>query len=663
MQISILKHHFVVGITSLSFVLLTACQQTSPAKGGESISFKPLPIKHKVEAAQLIDSSMFAPNVTLTNADVMIASKKHGLLVIDEKGETLSQLKGYFTSVDHRLIPQGMLVASVEGNLQQAVVSIVSQDSGTWSAPLTLPKPNFKIEDACLYQDGGNNAFVFLVGEEGLGEQWLVAADHALLPQALRVRGLSLPPASSFCQVDDRSNTLYVNEENVGLWAYAARAEAELMRQPVAMLTPFGDIEKNVSGMAIANHQVLLIDADSAHLHRYQNNGDSAHAVYKAVLPVALAGLDSPENISVRANGTTLALLVHDKSGLHKATLAIAADDLLNEKGHEVSQILEVKPLIQTDAIPSMGDAADDPAIWMHPNDATKSLVLATDKQGGLAVYDLQGKTQQYLPVGRLNNVDVRTGFNLNGKLIDIAAASNRDNNSLHLFSIDRQSGHVSVLGEHATTIQEMYGICMFKDKQDNFYAIMNDKDGTFEQYQLMAVNGQIATKKARSFKVETQPEGCVAHDQSEQLFIGEEDVAVWTLSARADVPTTMTNVISTNEIVHADIEGIAYYQGAKQDYLVISSQGNDSYVVLDATPPYQVRGNFRIGINALLAIDGASETDGLEVTSADLSGHNTGLWRLGMLVVQDGRKRMPEEKQNFKYVPWTAIAEALNLE
>jgi 3-phytase len=203
----------------------------------------------------------------------------------------------------------------------------------------------------------------------------------------------------------------------------------------------------------------------------------------------------------------------------------------------------------------------------------------------------------------------------------------------------------------------------MFKDKQDNFYAIMNDKDGTFEQYQLMAVNGQIATKKARSFKVETQPEGCVAHDQSEQLFIGEEDVAVWTLSARADAPTTMTNVISTNEIVHADIEGIAYYQGAKQDYLVISSQGNDSYVVLDATPPYQVRGNFRIGINALLAIDGASETDGLEVTSADLSGHNTGPWRLGMLVVQDGRKRMPEEKQNFKYVPWTAIAEALNLE
>ncbi len=162
---------------------------------------------------------------------------------------------------------------------------------------------------------------------------------------------------------------------------------------------------------------------------------------------------------------------------------------------------------------------------------------------------------------------------------------------------------------------------------------------------------------------METQPEGCVAHDQSEQLFVGEEDVAVLALSARGDAPTTMTKVISTNDIVHADIEGLAYYHGANRDYLVISSQGNDSYVVIDATPPYQVRGSFTIGINATLGIDGASETDGLEVTSADLSGNNTGPWRQGMLVVQDGRKRMPEDNQNFKYVPWTAVAKALNLE
>jgi len=38
-------------------------------------------------------------------------------------------------------------------------------------------------------------------------------------------------------------------------------------------------------------------------------------------------------------------------------------------------------------------------------------------------------------------------------------------------------------------------------------------------------------------------------------------------------------------------------------------------------------------------------------------------IWSAGMLVVQDGRKRMPEDRQNFKYLPWSAIAEALGLQ
>ena len=62
--------------------------------------------------------------------------------------------------------------------------------------------------------------------------------------------------------------------------------------------------------------------------------------------------------------------------------------------------------------------------------------------------------------------------------------------------------------------------------------------------------------------------------------------------------------------------------------------------------------------MNAEAGIDGASETDGLEVTSANLGGPFT----QGMLVVQDGRKRMPEHSQNYKYIPWADVAKTLNL-
>jgi 3-phytase len=89
-----------------------------------------------------------------------------------------------------------------------------------------------------------------------------------------------------------------------------------------------------------------------------------------------------------------------------------------------------------------------------------------------------------------------------------------------------------------------------------------------------------------------------------------------------------------------------------------VSSQGNDSYVVLDAAPPHRVLGAFRIGIHLAAGIDGASETDGLDITALPLGPH----YPNGMLVVQDGRKRLPEGPQNFKYLSWDEVLRVLGL-
>lgn len=612
---------------------------------------RPLSLKAKVEAAQWVASDAFLPG-----ADLLLATKKQGVNLLNKAGEPLAILPGSYASLDHRAMPQGLLLASVDSKLQQAVVTTWLQGASGWSKPLRLPKPNFKIEDACLYQDAAHNTFVFLVGEEGMGEQWLVGESLTLREHPLLVRSLSLPPASQFCQVDDATDTLYVNEENVGLWAYQAHAEAELARAPIAMLKPFGDIQASAMGFALQHNQIYLLDTAHQALHQYVLGKEGV----SALAPSSLSTLSKPEKVSVRKRGAVTELLVLDDKGLQIATMPQQA---LSVPDATAPNMPMVKPLIQTDLMPSLGDAADDPAIWVHPTDVRQSRVLGTDKQGGLAVYDLQGKQLQYLPVGRLNNVDLRSGFELNGQLIDLAVATNRDHNTLHLFAIHRTSGQVTELNQLPTELQAIYGLCMFKDQNNKFYAIANDQDGRFVQYHLSPANNQIQAKKVRAFSVASQPEGCVVDDQTSQLFIGEEDVAVWVLDANATAPVQLKKVIGVNEVVKADIEGMAFYRGAKQSYLVFSSQGNDRYAVLDARPPYRLRGVFSIALNAEMGIDGASETDGLDVTAVDLSGHNRGPWRQGMLVVQDGRKRMPVGNQNFKYVPWSAIAEALQLD
>ncbi|MDQ1919567.1 phytase [Massilia pseudoviolaceinigra] len=325
--------------------------------------------------------------------------------------------------------------------------------------------------------------------------------------------------------------------------------------------------------------------------------------------------------------------------------------------GPAASPAVVVEPRAQTMPVARLGDVADDPAIWVHPQDATRSRVLGTNKKQGLMVYDLQGKQQQFLDVGRLNNVDLRQGVNMDGKAVDLAVASQRDDNSVVLFGFDAD-GKVAELTRFAAGFPEVYGICLFQPRSGGLDVIVNDKGGAFRQFRIASNGDGWSGKLAREFRVDSQPEGCVADDRNERLFIGEEKRGVWTLAARADQPVARKMVLAVGRDLHADVEGMAIYEGAKGAYLIVSSQGDSSYVVLDAAAPYKVRGRFKVGFNLAEGIDGTSDTDGLDVTSKNLGGP----YAQGMLVIQDGYKRMPDGPQNFKYVSWEDVARALNL-
>lgn len=633
---------------------LAGCEPQAPAAQAQPAAVETAPLAPQawqpateiaVEDLQLLSETSFWPG-----ARFLLSSKKQGLYLLDEQGTKLAHLPGRFGALDQRSDAEGLLLASVDIDRQQPMLVALRGAERRWGEPVYLPRASFKVDGLCLSRDAADNQFLFLVGEEGIGEQWLVAQALQPLAEPRLVRRLSLPPASEHCRVDDDAELLYINEENVGLWAYAAGAEDDLIRQPVGLRQPFGDIAEAMAGMAVVPGGVLALDPEAGVLHRYARQGKG----WRAETPLPLTGLDEPERLGARPVEGGLELLIGGDNGLHRVQLdwAPAAPALARP-------LPVLTPLVQTDEVPSLGDAADDPAIWLHPQEPSRSRVLGTDKQGGLLVYDLQGRQLQDLRVGRMNNVDLRAGFELGGQRVDLAVASNRDHNSLHFFAIDRASGELSDLGQAPTALSDIYGLCLFQQPDGAIHAIANDKDGTFLQYRLDGSSGRVQATLARQFKVASQPEGCVADDRNQRLFVGEEDVAVWVLDARAEAPAELQQVIGVGEVVHDDIEGLAFYQGAQRDYLVISSQGNDSYVVLDGQAPYAVRGAFRIGLDAARGIDGVSETDGLEVTSANLGGP----WSQGMLVVQDGRKRMPEGRQNYKYLPWSAVAEALGLE
>lgn len=486
----------------------------------------------------------------------------------------------------------------VDANTERAMAVSVDTAAGTLTTAAILDGAAIAPEATCLYRDGQGLLYAFLAGKDGQAEQWLLHGRPQL------VRKLALPPHSEQCLVHDASASLVVTEKDLGVWSYNADAEAPPGRRALAINIPPGDSTRNAAKA-------------------------TEHATYRLAL--------SPGGVSLL-----------DRDGKPRRTFALQGS---------LPPALIVQPQVQTESMPRLGDAADDPAIWIDHQHPGIARVLGTNKKQGLHVYDLHGRQLQLLESGRLNNVDLRQDVMLDGQRYDLAAATQRDENALVLYTIDG-AGTVAEAARFPTPLERIYGICLYQPASGGLEAFINDKDGSYLQYRIGRQAGAFTATEVRRFKLPTQPEGCVADDRNGRLFAGEEKRGVWSIEARADAKAKPQMILPVGGPLRADVEGMAIYHGANASYLVVSSQGSNSYVVADAAAPHRIRGSFRIGLNPEAGIDGASETDGLDVTSANLGGRFT----RGMLVVQDGYKRLPDGAQNFKYVAWDDIARALDL-
>ena len=310
----------------------------------------------------------------------------------------------------------------------------------------------------------------------------------------------------------------------------------------------------------------------------------------------------------------------------------------------------------ETDNVPSNDDAADDPAIFVHPEDRSQSVIIATDKQYGLLVYNLEGKELHRFPVGETNNVDLRQGCVIGSDTVTIVAASNRSFNGLSLFTFDADTYTLTPLNTDTlfSDSEEVYGCTMYREEDGQAYAFIIGKDGLIEQWAIKGKHASSATAEVvRTLQVPSQPEGGVVDDARGVLFIGEEAAGVWQFDASAGGASAgqMVVAIDSQPNLAADVEGIALYTTPTVQYLVVSSQGNHTYAIFD-TKDFTYLGSFTIPFGE--DIDGAEETDGLEVTAMALGQ----AFPNGLLVVQDG---FNDGTQNFKYLDWADVAAAFD--
>ncbi len=304
-----------------------------------------------------------------------------------------------------------------------------------------------------------------------------------------------------------------------------------------------------------------------------------------------------------------------------------------------------VQASIETASVAGTGDAADDPAVWVSGTPAD-SLIFGTDKDNGVYVYNMDGSEHAYLPEGRLNNVDVRYGFDLGDRIVDIAGASDRSNIGVAFFFIDPDSREVSYAGAvPVADMVEPYGFCFYRSRRTgDLYAFLSDKEpGTFVQL-LIGWNGRaVEATEVRRVALGTIAEGCVADDRTGQVYMNEENVGVWVMGAEPTDPAEPVQIAATDGIhIAADAEGAALIPvGETGGYLVVSSQSDNTFAVYDLeTHSYVTRLAIMDG-----EIDGVTHTDGHDMSVADLGP----LFPGGVWVAQDDEN--DSGGQNFKFV------------
>ncbi len=320
----------------------------------------------------------------------------------------------------------------------------------------------------------------------------------------------------------------------------------------------------------------------------------------------------------------------------------------------EQLNVKSVVAVVETEPVPNEGDAADDPAIWIHPTNPAQSTIIGTDKQGGLAVYDLAGKELQYLAEGEFNNVDLRSGFQLGGQAITLVAASDETHNTLALFKVNSETRRLERLRLNIGTLglSSPYGLCMYHGSS-GYYVFVNGRKGKVEQWRLTNNQGTVTANMVRTFYLGAQVEGCVTDDELGVLYIGEEKKGIWKYGAEPNAGDKRTLVDDIeNGNLYADVEGLTLYYGEGGDgYLIASSQGANEFMIYTREDNSYLT---TFTITSSETIDHVSGTDGIDVTSANLGG----AFSQGLFVAQDNGNG--ENNQNFKLVSWEAIAETI---
>lgn len=289
------------------------------------------------------------------------------------------------------------------------------------------------------------------------------------------------------------------------------------------------------------------------------------------------------------------------------------------------SKLPAIKPDVITEK--TLNDT-DDPAIWVNPQDASKSIVFGTDKKtnGAIYAFDLDGKIieeKTIRNIKRPNNVDLIYGFKLTDSTkTDVIAFTEREKQQIRLFSVPDMkpldNGGFKVFADATKPEHNLpMGIALYKSpKTGKIYAIVSRKTGPLKdylyQYELIS-NGITSeaklVRKFGNFSGKKEIEAIAVDNELGFVYYSDEQHCLRKYYAEPNAGKQELACFAGDKFKE-DIEGIAIAKtDAKNGYIIVSNQQQGEFNIFD-----RQTNKFIKAVNL-----STTETDGCDVTTVSL--------------------------------------------
>jgi len=313
-----------------------------------------------------------------------------------------------------------------------------------------------------------------------------------------------------------------------------------------------------------------------------------------------------------------------------------------------------VQPKASTSTTPG---EAEDVAVWIHPTDLSRSLVVGSYRSGGIIVWNLSGAEIQRIPQNTtVKYVDVSYNVQFGIERADVVAANLRDAGKLALFKVNPNYTTSDVLIQIANRqslnnrIQRnSWAFCLYQRPMDGALFVFESprNNVSIRQYRIQfgALDSVNVVFERELNYFGDSAEGMVADDEAGYLYVAEANEGFHKYYTLAKMGNDPIGFVPAFDALAPELEGMAVYRcTGGEGYLLISSKGTSTIKV------FERQGENRLikSVVPLNATGAGIRTVGLDATSFAINP----AYPNGLLVAHDidGRR--------FHFYDWADVAE-----